>query len=93
MVTHNFAYPLGHIVTAKYWQQLHEDSLHLTVADTGWAKVAWGKLYGQWIIGAAIFVYDHERFDAATMLQLIQDYRITSFCAPPQSIALWCAKT
>lgn len=83
MVTHNFAYPLGHIVTAKYWQQLHEDSLHLTVADTGWAKVAWGKLYGQWIIGAAIFVYDHERFDAATMLQLIQDYRITSFCAPP----------
>ena len=83
MVTHNFAYPLGHIVTAKYWQQLHEDSLHLTVADTGWAKVAWGKLYGQWIIGAAIFVYDHERFDAATMLRLIQDYRITSFCAPP----------
>ena len=83
MVTHNFAYPLGHIVTAKYWQQLHEDSLHLTVADTGWAKVAWGKLYGQWIIGAAIFVYDHERFDAAKMLQLIQDYRITSFCAPP----------
>ena len=83
MVTHNYAYPLGHIVTAKYWQQLHEDSLHLTVADTGWAKVAWGKLYGQWIIGAAIFVYDHERFDAATMLRLIQDYRITSFCAPP----------
>ena len=83
MVTHNFAYPLGHIVTAKYWQQLHEDSLHLTVADTGWAKVAWGKLYGQWIIGAAIFVYDHKRFDAAKMLQLIQDYRITSFCAPP----------
>lgn len=83
MVTHNFAYPLGHIVTAKYWQQLHEASLHLTVADTGWAKVAWGKLYGQWIIGAAIFVYDHERFDAATMLRLIQDYRITSFCAPP----------
>ena len=83
MVTHNYAYPLGHIVTAKYWQQLHEDSVHLTVADTGWAKVAWGKLYGQWIIGAAIFVYDHERFDAATMLRLIQDYRITSFCAPP----------
>ena len=83
MVTHNYAYPLGHIVTAKYWQQLHEDSLHLTVADTGWAKVAWGKLYGQWIIGAAIFVYDHERFDAATMLRLIPDYRITSFCAPP----------
>lgn len=83
MVAHNFVYPLGHIITAKYWHNLHEDSLHLTVADTGWAKSVWGKLYGQWIVGAAIFIYDHERFNPKDILQLIQTYKITSFCAPP----------
>ncbi|WP_165042997.1 AMP-binding protein [Dysgonomonas sp. ZJ709] len=83
MVVHDFTYPLGHIVTAKYWHNLNEDSLHLTVADTGWAKAVWGKLYGQWIAGACIFVYDHEKFNPESMLRLIEQYKITSFCAPP----------
>lgn len=83
MVIHDFAYPLGHIVTAKYWHNLNEDSLHLTVADTGWAKAVWGKLYGQWIVGAAVMVYDHEKFTPEAMLRLIENYKVTSFCAPP----------
>lgn len=83
MVIHDFTYPLGHIVTAKYWHNLKEDSLHLTVADTGWAKAVWGKLYGQWIVGACVFVYDHEKFNPDTLLGLIAQYKITSFCAPP----------
>ena len=83
MVIHNFVYPLGHIITSGFWQNLKEDSLHLTLADTGWAKAAWGKLYGQWIMGACIFVYDHEKFAAADLLRVMQDFRITSFCAPP----------
>lgn len=83
MVIHDFTYPLGHIVTASFWHNLHEGSLHLTVADTGWGKAVWGKLYGQWIAGAAVFVYDHEKFNPQTILKLIEDYKITSFCAPP----------
>ncbi|MBP5456284.1 MAG: AMP-binding protein [Paludibacteraceae bacterium] len=83
MVAHSFTYPLGHIVTGKYWHNLHEDSLHLTVADTGWGKAVWGKLYGQWFSGATVFVYDHEKFTPADMLKMIEKYKITSFCAPP----------
>lgn len=83
MVIHDFSYPLGHIVTAKYWHNLNEDSLHLTVADTGWAKAVWGKLYGQWIAGAAVMVYDHEKFTPADMLEMIVKHKVTSFCAPP----------
>lgn len=84
MVMHDFTYPLGHITTAKYWHNLHEDSVHLTVADTGWAKAVWGKLYGQWIVGACVFVYDYDgRFDPAELLRVISKYRVTSFCAPP----------
>lgn len=83
MVAHDFTYPLGHIVTGSYWHNLHSDSLHLTIADTGWGKAVWGKLYGQWIAGANVFVYDHEKFIPANMLQMIQDYGITSLCAPP----------
>ena len=83
MVIHNYLYPLAHIITAKYWHNLHENSLHLTVADTGWGKAVWGKLYGQMIVGAEIMVYDHEKFDPAEMLELIANYKITSFCAPP----------
>ena len=83
MVAHDFTYPLGHIVTGSYWHNLNEESLHLTIADTGWGKAVWGKLYGQWIAGANVFVYDHEKFTPADMLQMIQDYRITSLCAPP----------
>ncbi len=83
MVAHDFTYPLGHLVTAKYWHNLHHDSLHITIADTGWGKAAWGKLYGQMIVGANIFVYDHEKFTPADILAKIQEYRITSLCAPP----------
>lgn len=83
MVIHDFTYPLGHIVTAKYWHNLDENSLHLTVADTGWAKAVWGKLYGQWIAGAAVMVYDHEKFTPQIVLNLIQRFKISSFCAPP----------
>ncbi len=83
MVIHDFLYPLGHITTGSFWHNLHEDSLHLTIADTGWGKAVWGKLYGQWIAGATVFVYDHEKFTPTDMLRMIQDYRITSLCAPP----------
>lgn len=83
MVTLDHIYPLAHIVTAKYWHNLHENSLHLTIADTGWLKAVWGKLYGQWIVGACVFVYDHDKFTPAAMLDMIQKYRITSLCAPP----------
>ena len=83
MVAHDFTYPLGHITTGSFWHNLHENSLHLTIADTGWGKAAWGKLYGQMIAGANIFVYDHEKFTPADILQKIQDYKITSLCAPP----------
>ncbi|MDD5346348.1 MAG: AMP-binding protein, partial [Proteiniphilum sp.] len=84
MVIHDFTYPLAHITTARYWHNLHEGSLHLTVADTGWAKAVWGKLYGQWITGAAVFVYDFEgRFIPDDMLRMISTYKVTSFCAPP----------
>ncbi|MBO4371096.1 MAG: AMP-binding protein [Paludibacteraceae bacterium] len=83
MVAHDFLYPLGHIVTGSYWHNLNENCLHLTVADTGWGKAVWGKLYGQMIAGATIFIYDHEKFTPSDMLQMIQDYKITSFCAPP----------
>ena len=83
MVAHDFTYPLGHIVTGSFWHNLHKDSLHLTIADTGWGKAVWGKLYGQMIAGATVFVYDHEKFTPADILQKIHDYHITSLCAPP----------
>ena len=83
MVRHDFAYPLGHIATAKYWHQVEVGGLHLTIADTGWAKAAWGKIYGQWICGSAVFVYDYDHFVPHVILELICKYRLTSFCAPP----------
>lgn len=84
MVCHDFTYPLGHIITAACWHNLYEESLHLTLSDTGWGKAAWGKLYGQWIVGATVFVYDYEgRFPPADILRTIEKYHITSFCAPP----------
>lgn len=83
MVAHDFTYPLGHIITASYWHNLHKDSLHLTLADTGWGKAVWGKLYGQWIAGADVFVYDFDKFEPVDVLHMIQDYKITSLCAPP----------
>ena len=82
-VCHNFAHPLGHIITAKYWQQVEEDALHMSVTDSGWAKFGWGKIYGQWIAGATVFAYDMDKFVPTKLLQKIQDYKLTTFCAPP----------
>ncbi len=83
MVAHNQIYPLGHIVTARFWQNLHPGSLHLTVADTGWAKASWGKLFGQWLCEAAVFVYDHDYFDVKKLMEVLSRHKVTSFCAPP----------
>lgn len=83
MACHNFAYPLGHIATAKHWQNVDPDGLHLTVADTGWGKAVWGKLYGQWLMEAAVFVYDFDKFVPGELLGKIEKYKITTFCAPP----------
>jgi len=83
IVVHDFYHPLGHIVTAHYWQQLGEEGLHLTVSDSGWAKCGWGKIYGQWICGVALFVYDMDKFVPDRLLKMMEKYRITSFCAPP----------
>lgn len=83
MVTHSHYYPLAHIVTAVYWQQCEDGGLHLTVSETGWAKSVWGKLYGQWLAGSAVFAYDFDRFVASEILSMIGKFGITSFCAPP----------
>ena len=83
LAAHNYKYPLGHFITAKYWHQVNPDGLHLTISDTGWAKSSWGKLYGQWLCEAGIFVYDFDRFDAEKILPMFAKYNITTFCAPP----------
>jgi acetyl-CoA synthetase len=83
MVSHDYAYPLGHITTAKYWQNVIVGGNHLSVADTGWAKAAWGKLYGQWICGTAVMVYDYDRFVPKDLLKVLVKYKVTTFCAPP----------
>ena len=83
LAAHNYKYPLGHFITAKYWHRVNPDGLHLTISDTGWAKALWGKLYGQWLCEAPIFVYDFDRFDAEKILPLFAKYHITTFCAPP----------
>ncbi len=82
-VIHNHTYPLAHIVTAKYWQQAEDGGLHFTVAETGWAKASWGKLYGQWLVGSAVMVYDFDNFDPKQLTAVINRYGVTSFCAPP----------
>ena len=83
LAAHNYKYPLGHFITAKYWHQVVPDGLHLTISDTGWAKSMWGKLYGQWLCEAGLFVYDFDRFDAEKILPMFAKYNITTFCAPP----------
>ena len=83
LAAHNYKYPLGHFITAKYWHRVNPDGLHLTISDTGWAKSSWGKLYGQWLCEAGIFVYDFDRFDAEKILPMFAKYNITTFCAPP----------
>lgn len=82
-VVHNYAYPLGHIVTARDWHGVVEDGLHFTVADTGWGKTAWGKIYGQWFCGTAIMVYDYDQFYANEILAILDECKVTTFCAPP----------
>ena len=83
MALHSYTYPLGHFHTANYWHCVDPEGLHLTISDTGWAKAAWGKIYGQWLCEAALFVYDFDKFDAADILPLFAEYGITTFCAPP----------
>ena len=83
MVCHDHTYPIAHIVTAKYWHNVDPDGLHLTVSETGWAKSVWGKLYGQWFMAAGIFVYDFDKFIPSDLLGKIQEYKLTTFCAPP----------
>ena len=83
MVMHNYWHPLGHIVTAKYWQQVEENKLHMSVSDSGWAKFGWGKIYGQWICGATVFCYDMDKFIPKKLLSVMEHYKLTTFCAPP----------
>lgn len=82
-VIHEHSYPLAHIVTAKYWQQAEDNGLHFTVAETGWAKASWGKIYGQWLVGSAVMVYDFDNFEPKQLTNIINKYGVTSFCAPP----------
>ncbi len=88
IATHTYKYPLGHFHTAKYWHDVDPEGLHFTISDTGWAKAMWGKLYGQWLAEAAIFVYDFDRFDAADILPMFAKYGITTFCAPPTMLRM-----
>ena len=83
IAAHNYKYPLGHFITAKYWHQVNPEGLHFTISDTGWAKALWGKLYGQWLCEAATFVYDFDRFNPENIFPLFAKYGITTFCAPP----------
>ncbi len=83
MAAHSWTYPLAQTVTAAYWHNVTDEDIHIAVADTGWAKAGWGKMYGQWICGATLFVYDFDRFVAADLLERIARYHVTSFCAPP----------
>ncbi len=83
MVNHDFIYPLGHILTAKYWQKVEDDGLHFTVADTGWAKSAWGKIYGQWLSGSAVMTYDYDKFVPKNLMEVIEKHKVVTFCAPP----------
>ncbi|MEE0898154.1 MAG: AMP-binding protein, partial [Acutalibacteraceae bacterium] len=88
IAAHNYKYPLGHFHTAKYWHNVDPEGLHFTISDTGWAKAMWGKLYGQWLAEAAIFVYDFDRFDAAEILPMFAKHNITTFCAPPTMLRM-----
>ncbi len=88
IAAHNYKYPLGHFHTARYWHDVDPEGLHFTISDTGWAKAMWGKLYGQWLCEAAIFVYDFDRFDAAEILPMFAKHQITTFCAPPTMLRM-----
>ncbi len=88
IAVHNYKYALGHFHTAKYWHNVDPDGLHFTISDTGWAKAMWGKLYGQWLCEAGLFVYDFDRFDAADILPMFAKHKITTFCAPPTMLRM-----
>ncbi|MBQ7596514.1 MAG: AMP-binding protein [Clostridia bacterium] len=88
IAAHSHKLALGHFQTAKFWQNVDPDGLHFTISDTGWAKSAWGKLYGQWLCEAPLFVYDFDRFHADDILPMFAKYRITTFCAPPTMLRL-----
>ena len=88
IASHSHTYPLGHFHTAKYWHNVDPNGLHFTISDTGWAKAMWGKLYGQWLCEAAIFVYDFDRFDASEILPMFAKHKITTFCAPPTMLRM-----
>ena len=88
IAAHNYKYALGHFHTARYWHNVDPDGLHFTISDTGWAKAMWGKLYGQWLCEAATFVYDFDRFDAADILPMFAEHKITTFCAPPTMLRM-----
>lgn len=92
IATHNFKYPLGHFITAKYWHQVDPEGLHFTISDTGWGKALWGKLYGQWLCEAPIFTYDMDSFDAGEILDMIARHKITTFCAPPTAYRMMIKK-
>lgn len=83
LVKHSYTYPLAHYITAKYWHNVRDGELHFTVADTGWGKALWGKLYGQWMCEAPVFTYDFDRFEPDDILPMLKRYNITSFCSPP----------
>lgn len=83
MITHDFTYPLGHIMTGVFWHRVEDGGLHFTISDTGWLKSLWGKMYGQWFGESAIFTYDFEKFDGADILSKLAKYKVTTFCAPP----------
>ena len=89
MAVHDYSYPLGHILLAKHWQQVEPDGLHWTVADTGWAKNAWGKFYGQWIMEAAVFVYEYDRFEPHHIMDMIEKHKVSTFCCPPTMFRLY----
>lgn len=89
MAVHDYSYPLGHILLAKHWQQVESDGLHWTVADTGWAKNAWGKFYGQWIMEAAVFVYEYDRFEPHHIMNMIEKHKVSTFCCPPTMFRLY----
>ena len=88
LAAHTHKYPLGHFHTAKYWHTVDPDGIHFTISDTGWAKAMWGKLYGQWLCEAAIFVYDFDRFNASDIMPMFAKYQITTFCAPPTMLRM-----
>lgn len=83
MAAHTFSYALAHFVTAKWWHCVRKDGIHFTVAETGWGKAVWGKLYGQWLCGACVFTFDFSKFDQDRVLRMIEKYKVTTFCAPP----------